>query len=190
MNLLLDVSFDLVVALLIFVGVIIISIVISISLKKKFGDDRAMVTKNEPKSVNVELKKPYLENEEMVFLKNLYKILPAEFIAFPRVGVDNLVKPKNDKILYNTILSQYIDVAVFFKSTMEPVLVIDLYSPSPVKQSLKQLSPNVKKALQAVKIPIIEYELNDDCDLLKLKTKVIDALPQKMIAMLTEKIKN
>lgn len=190
MSLLLNATTDAIIALVVLTIVIALAFVITFVLKKKFGADRGMITKDEPKTVSVELKKPYMEADEVAFLKNLYKVLPAEFVAFPHVGVDNLVKPKNDKILYNTILSQYIDVAVFLRTTMEPVLAIDLYSPSPVAQALKQMHPNVKKALQTVGIAMLEYQIAEEYDLMELKTKVIDALPAKMLALLKDKVKN
>lgn len=184
-----NVFLDVILPLLILLIAIAIAVVIVVVLKKQFGKDRGMVTKDEPKSISVEIKKPFLTFDELNFLKNLYKVLPAEFVAFPLVGVDNLVKPKNDKILYNTILSQYIDVCIFYKATMEPVLAIDLFSPSPVAQQQKQMHPNVKKALQTVNIPILEYQLQEQYDLMDLKTKIIDKMPGKMIAMLKDKVK-
>ncbi len=190
MSLLLNATTDAIIALIVLAVVLTIAFVIVFVLKRKFGKDRGMITKDEPKIVNVEVKKPFMVNEEVVFLKNLYNVLPAEFVAFPHVGVDNLVKPKGDKVLYNTILSQYIDIAIFLKATMEPVLAIDLYSPSPVAQALKQTHPNVKKALQTVGIPLMEYQLSEEYDLMELKAKVFDALPVKMLALLKDKVKN
>lgn len=190
MSLLLNKTTDIVVPLIIIFFIFAIAALIIVVLKKQYGKDRGMITKSEPKSVSVEIQKRYLKPNEVIFLKNLDRVLPAEFVAYPKVGVDNLVKPKSDKILYNTILSQYIDVCVFLKSTMEPVLAIDLYENSPVEQQMKQLHPNVIKAMQAVKIPIIKYLLAEEYNLIDLRTKVIDAMPAKMIAMLKDKVRN
>lgn len=181
---------DIIIPLLIMLLIFGSAGVIVYVLKRKFGNDKGMVTKDEPKVVHVELKKRYMKENEVSFLKNLYKILPSDFIAFPRVGVDNLVQPKNDKVLYNSILSQYVDVCVFLKSTMEPILAIDLYEASPVEQQMKQLHPNVIKALKTVNIPILSYQLSEEYNLIELRARVIDAMPSKMVAMLKEKIKN
>ena len=159
-------------------------------LKRKFGKERKMITKHQPKSVNVEIRKPYMKPNEIVFLKNLDKVLPAEFVAYPKVGVDNIISPKNDKILYNTILRQYVDVCVFLRTTMEPILAIDLYENSPVEQQLKQFHPNVVTALKTVKLPIVQFLLAEEYNLIELRTKIIDAMPSKMIAMLKDKVKN
>ena len=190
MSLLLDGAVDIVLPLVIIVLIIAVAAVIVYFLKRKFGEDRGMVTKDIPKQVYVEIKKCYLKSEEVSFLKSLSKVLPAEFVAYPKVGVDNLVQPKNDKVLYNTILSQYIDVCVFLRTTMEPVLAIDLFSPSPVEQQMKKLHPNVIKAMQAVKIPLIQFQIAEEYNLIELRTRVIDAMPSKIVAMLKDKVKN
>ena len=190
MSLLLDSTVDIVLPLVIIVLIIAVAAVIVYFLKRKFGEDRGMVTKDIPKQVYVELKKRYLKPEEVSFLKSLSKVLPAEFVAYPKVGVDNLVQPKNDKVLYNTILSQYIDVCVFLRTTMEPVLAIDLFSPSPVEQQMKKLYPNVIKAMQTVKIPLIQFQIAEEYNLIELRTRVIDAMPSKIVAMLKYKVKN
>ena len=190
MSLLLDSTVDIVLPLVIICLIIAVAAVIIYFLKRKFGEDRGMVTKDIPKQVYVELKKRYLKPEEVSFLKSLSKVLPAEFVAYPKVGVDNLVQPKNDKVLYNTILSQYIDVCVFLRTTMEPVLAIDLFSPSPVEQQMKKLHPNVIKAMQTVKIPLIQFQVAEEYNLIELRTKVIDAMPSKIVAMLKDKVKN
>ena len=190
MSLLLDSTIDIVLPLVIIVLIIAVAAVIVYFLKRKFGEDRGMVTKDIPKQVYVEIKKCYLKSEEVSFLKSLSKVLPAEFVAYPKVGVDNLVQPKNDKVLYNTILSQYIDVCVFLRTTMEPVLAIDLFSPSPVEQQMKKLHPNVIKAMQTVKIPLIQFQVAEEYNLIELRTKVIDAMPSKIVAMLKDKVKN
>lgn len=191
MSLLLDTQVkDILIPLIIVATILVVAVLIVFGLKKVYGKDRGMVTKSEPKIVNVELKKPYMGKPEYQFLKDVYKILPPEFIAFPLVGVDNLVTPKGDKVLYNTILSQYVDVAIFLKADMSPVLAIDLFEPSPVAQQLKQLHPNVKKALATVGIPLMTYQLSEGYSVVELRAKIIDAMPSKVVAMLKEKVKN
>ena len=132
----------------------------------------------------------FIGKAETQFLKNIYKILPAEFVAFPMVGVDCLVSPKGDKVLYNTILSQYVDVCIFLKDSMQPVLAIDLFEPSPIEQQMKQLHPNVKKALSTVGIPLMTYQLSEGYSIVELRSKIIDAMPPKIVAMLKDKVKN
>lgn len=191
MSLLLDTAAkDIIIPLIIVATILVISGLIIFGLKRIYGKDRGMITKSEPKIVNVELKKHFIGKPETQFLKNIYKILPAEFVAFPMVGVDCLVSPKGDKVLYNTILSQYVDVCIFLKDSMQPVLAIDLFEPSPVEQQMKQLHPNVKKALSTVGIPLMTYQLSEGYSIVELRSKIIDAMPPKIVAMLKDKVKN
>ena len=71
MSLLLNATTDAIIALIVLAVVLTIAFVIVFVLKRKFGKDRGMITKDEPKIVNVEVKKPFMVNEEVVFLKNL-----------------------------------------------------------------------------------------------------------------------
>lgn len=181
---------EVIIPLVIIALIIVVAGLIVWGLKRVYGKDKGMVTKTEPKVVAVQLKKSFMKPNEMLFLKDLYKILPSEFVAFPHIGVDNVVEPKDNKVLYNTILTQYLDVCVFLKKTMEPVLAIDLYEASPIEQQMKQLHPNVIKVLNTVKIPLLSYQLSEEYDIQDLRTRVIDAMPSKMVAMLKEKVKN
>ena len=71
MSLLLDGAVDIVLPLVIIVLIIAVAVVIVYFLKRKFGEDRGMVTKDIPKQVYVEIKKCYLKSEEVSFLKSL-----------------------------------------------------------------------------------------------------------------------
>ena len=98
--------------------------------------------------------------------------------------------PKSTIIVLTVFLPSFIDVCVFLRTTMEPVLAIDLFSPSPVEQQMKKLHPNVIKAMQAVKIPLIQFQIAEEYNLIELRTRVIDAMPSKIVAMLKDKVKN
>ena len=90
--------------------------------------------------------------------------------------------------LFKVVL--FLDVCVFLKSNMEPILAVDLFSSNPATQAARELHPNVAKALKTVKIPMIKYQLAEQYDLVELRVKVFDAMPSKMIAMLKDKVKN
>ena len=109
---------------LIILGVgIVIAIVAYILLKKhNFGGSKS----GAPGKLEVELKKEYVSGEEMKLVEYIHKALPKEFIAFPRVGVDQIVNPTKNRVAYNSIMSKYLDICVFYRKTMEPVLVIDI----------------------------------------------------------------
>ena len=125
----------------------------------------------------------------MKFLESLHKALPREFIAFPYVGVDNIVIPKNGKNMYNKILTKYIDVCVFLRRNMQPVLAIDLFNSNPITQALKKMDTDVYDALKCVGIPVIEIKLVENYDLNILRKNIIDSLPDKVFALIKDKIK-
>lgn len=189
MRSLLLVSIDVWLPLLIFFIIILFAIGILITLKTKFGKDKGMVTKNEPKVMNLIKTDEYISKNEVLFLKNLSKVLPDDFIAYPRVGVDNIVQPKGDKLAYNTILSQYVDVCIFLKNCMEPVLVVDIYEANTTDVHLKHLSPNVYKAMSTVNIPIVKIMIQEEYDLEKLRCSIIEAMPAKVVALIKENMK-
>lgn len=173
----------------ILVGALAIGIVIYIYLRKKFGMVKNLnenITK-----VDVKLNKDYCTEAEMKFLENLHRAMPKDFIAFPRVGVDQLVSPNKDKNAYNAIMSKYLDVVVFTRKDMTPVLVIDLVQKSSVQSmQLDELDSNVLKVLKAVKINVVKIFIEPTYDLDKLKEQVLNNLPDKVITNLKTDILN
>lgn len=173
----------------ILVGALAIGIVIYIYLRKKFGMVKNLnenITK-----VDVKLNKDYCTEAEMKFLENLHRAMPKDFIAFPRVGVDQLVLPNKDKNAYNAIMSKYLDVVVFTRKDMTPVLVIDLVQKSSVQSmQLDELDSNVLKVLKAVKINVVKIFIEPTYDLDKLKEQVLNNLPDKVITNLKTDILN
>lgn len=179
---------EIIIAVSIVLVALIIGIVIIVSLRKKYDISKDYLNKQEPKEFNLEIKKPYLKFEELKFLETLNKVLPAECVAFPKVGVDAILNPKGDKIGYNTIVGKYVDVCIFLIKTMEPVLVIDLVEENTLKQGLKLIDANVIKALNSVKIPIIKYAMSDKIDKDDLKTRVLKSLKNDaLVSIITKK---
>ena len=167
---------------------LIIGLIITVSLRKKYSISNEILNKQQPKEYNLEIKKPYLRFEELKFLETLNKVLPAECVAFPKVGVDAMVNPKGDKVGYNTIVGKYVDVCVFLIKTMEPLLVIDLVEDNTLKQGLKIMDNNVIKALNSVKIPIIKYAMSEKIDKEDLKTRVLKSLKNDaLVSIITKK---
>ena len=171
------------------VGIILVAVIIGIAiiviLKRKYST--ANVQSNTPKDFNLEIKKPYLSMAELKFLETLNKILPFECVAFPKVGVDTLVAPKGDKLGFNAITGNYVDICVFLIQTMEPLLVIELVEENTLKQGLKVMNTNTIKALNAVKIPIIKYAMSDKIDKDDLKTKVLKSMKNDVLVSLITK---
>ena len=172
------------VPIIILIAGILIAVIIYINLKNKFNTPKNL-NENIAK-VDVSLNSNFCSNQEMKFLEYLHRAMPKDFIAFPRVGVDQLVSPKKDRNAYNAIMSKYVDVVVFSRKDMTPVLVIDLVQKGSAQQQYEELDANVIKVLKAVKLNILKVELEDAYDIDVLKTSVLKALPDKVVSALKE----
>lgn len=128
----------------------------------------------------------YMDVREVIFYEYLQRALPHNCVAFPKVGVDSILKPKGSKNSYNSILSKYVDYIVFNKQTMKPVLYVDLYDDSLNEQILKEEDKNVENALKAVKLPKISVKVTEDnkYDIESLKYEIANALDPVNLALL------
>lgn len=166
---------------------IICAIILSKYLRKKYNKGDVTIKTNDS-NPQVKLRNSYCTEEEMVFLEAVHKALPREFIAFPNVGVSKLVEPKNNLIDYKSVLAKYVDVCIFLRKDMKPILVIDLYQPSPIAQQLKQFDDNVNNVLKAVKIPVLHKQIKQHYDLDDLRIELLSNIDSKTVASLKDKI--
>ncbi len=137
-------------------------------------------------TMEVEVKQPYTTERTMKFLEYLHRAMPKELIAFPVVGVDRIVKPKKDKIAYNSILNKYVDVCIFTRRKMEPVMVVDLVAGNTSVEQYNEMDPDVVAVLKAVKIPVMRTKLDDAYDLESLRENILKTLPSKVVSWLKE----
>ena len=172
------------VPIVILIGGVLIAGVIYFYLRQKLSMPKKL-NENIAK-VDVGLNSHFCSEKEMKFLEYLHRAMPKEFIAFPRVGVDQLVSPKKDRNAYNAIMSKYVDVVVFTRKDMTPVLVIDLIQKGSAQQQYEELDANVIKVLKAVKLNLLKVEMEDAYDIEALKTNVLKALPDKVVSALKE----
>lgn len=188
-NLLLESEANPIVVVAILLGGLAIGICVYVYMRKKLG---AVKNLNENiTKVDVKLNKDYCTESEMKFLEALHRAMPKDFIAFPRVGVDQLVSPNKDKTAYNAIMSKYLDVVVFNRKDMTPVLIIDLIKNNNVQSmQMDELDSNVLKVLKAVKLNVVKINVEPAYDLDKLKETILNALPDKVIANLKTNIIN
>ena len=175
---------NVVVPIIILLAGILIAVIIFFHLRKKFGAPKNL-NQNISK-IDVGLNSNFCSNQEMKFLEYLHRAMPKDFIAFPRVGVDQLVSPKKDRNAYNAIMSKYVDVVVFTRKNMTPVLVIDLIQKGSAQQQYEELDPNVIKVLKAVKLNLLKVEMEEAYDIEALKISVLNALPDKVVSALKE----
>lgn len=173
---------------LILFGALIVSVAIVAGLKQSEKRNRGMATKREPKTLKLKLNKEYISKKEMVFLNAVHKALPAEFIAFPKIALENLFSPSGDKVSYNLISGKLADVCIFAKETMEPILVVDLVESEASVADLHQMNAVARKALQIAKINILELEAEDSYDLVKLRKQLLSAMPDKIITILKDNL--
>ena len=176
-------SNDLFVALIIVVVGLIIGLVLYLYLKKKTFGEKSKSKKGKGK-LEVEIKKEYASAEEMKLLEYIHKALPKEFIAFPRVGVDQIVSPTKNLVAYNSIMSKYVDICVFLRKTMQPVLVVDVVWDNPAKQQFSQMDMAVVDVLKTVKLNIVKVKIEPAYDIQTLKKCLLTAVPDTVVAML------
>lgn len=185
-NLLSNIFVDTILPITILILAIIIAILIYRRLQKKFNKpfDSTPKGSDNPK---VKVKNSYCTEDEMKFLQALHKSLPRDCISFPHVGVSKLVEPNGDLVDYKMIQDKFVDICVFLRKDMSPILVIDLYSPVPTQQQLKKLDKNITNVLKVAKIPIISQEIKNKYDSDEILTKVLNNVDSKIVAYLKNK---
>lgn len=189
MKFLLNTQTDLMPLIILAIGVVVsLCIIIGIkSTEKKYTKKGS--TKREPKNYNIKLNKEYITKKELAFLNAVHKSLPAEFIAFPKVPLSNLLVPTADKVTYNMVADKIADICVFTKDTMEPILAIDLIENEVSDLIFYKMDELAKKALKHVKVPVLEVKVQENYDLFELRKQLITAMPDKIVTMLKNNIK-
>ena len=183
----LSVFTEIVLPILILAVGIALSIILYKHLQKKFSHP---VTPSYQKNSTpqVKLKENYCTEQEMVFLNALHKALPRDCISFPNVGVSKLIEPKGNLVDYKSVIDKYVDVCVFLRKGMKPILVIDLFEPSPVAQQLKKFDDNVLAVLNEVKIPVMHKQIQNEYNIEELKIEVLQKMNNSTVASLKDKI--
>lgn len=115
------------------------------------------------------------------FINALYDTFPNDFVIIPNVKVGKLVaafdKPENfDK----SILNKTIDVGMFYKETMEPLVMIDLVCPSSNDKCMDRANESVLSSISKLNIPVAEVVANDFYDGVKLKQELLKLMPAKI----------
>lgn len=187
MSRMLSVFTEIVLPILILAVGIALSIILYKHLQKKFSHP---VTPSYQKNSTpqVKLKESYCTEQEMVFLNALHKALPRDCISFPNVGVSKLIEPKGNLVDYKSVMDKYVDVCVFLRKGMKPILVIDLFEPSPVAQQLKKFDDNVLAVLNEVKIPVMHKQIQNEYNIEELKIEVLQKMNNSTVAYLKDKI--
>ena len=171
--------------------ILLISIIVAIFLykflKKKFNKPLDTSIKQNDTPL-VKLRQNYCSEEEMKFLEALHKALPRECICFPQVGVSKLIEPKGNLNDYKSIESKFVDICVFLRKDMKPILVIDLYSPSPTAQQLKKFDDKITNVLKVAKIPVMHKQIQKSYNLDDLLVEVLQHFDNTTTSYLKNKM--
>lgn len=186
MNLLLGAFVDIVLPILVVIVAIIIAVYLNKYLRKRYSGSSASSAKvgNKPQ---VKIKSHYVTEPEMRFLDALHQALPRDCISFPNVGVAKIIEPKGQLVDYNIVMNKFVDICVFLRKDMTPILVIDLFDPSPAAQQLKKFDDSVTAVLKEVKIPVLHKQIQPKYDIEALKIEVLSAMSGTTVAYLKDK---
>jgi len=188
MNKLLGVFIDTILPLIILVIGLVFAFVLYHKLKKKYNKQTPTPQKSSGKP-QVKLKGRYATEQEMIFLDALHKALPRDCISFPHVGVANLIEPKGNLTDYKIITSKFVDICIFLRKDMTPILVIDLFEPSPAAQQLKKFDTDVSNVLKEVKIPVLHKQIEKNYNIENLRMEILNTLDNKTLLYLKDKFK-
>jgi hypothetical protein len=165
--------------------------IVSTSLKKKidYTQSKSKGSKLEGQ-VKVTINKPYMPAERFRFYNALQRALPLEYIAFPNVGVDNIIKPAGNLIAYNAIAGKYLDYVIFKKEDMSPVATVDLMDQTLSITSTMKQDPVITKTLKAVNIPVLEFLVEDKYNEKEILARFLDSQDPYTLAMLKKGIES
>jgi hypothetical protein len=162
MNLLLDIDVASIVGLVILAIAIVGGVFLAIKLNKKVDKNIENVNWDKLNTKGMHKKHtPVLWPKELEFYEMFKSILPKQYMIIPKMGVDEIVKPNGNLLLFNAIKTEHVDFCIVKVSNMEPVVVLDTYYPSISDSTIQELPVAVKKALESVNIPVIKYEILD-----------------------------
>ena len=186
-NLLLNTFTEIILPIIIVAVIIGLAILLFKLLQKKFN--KPIKTALQRNTIpEVTLRKKYCSEKEMKFLEALHKALPRDCISFPNVGITKLIEPKGNLNDYHLVQDKYVDVCVFLRKGMTPILAIDLFEPSPAAQQLKQFDNNIKDILKAVKIPILHKQIQENYSIEDLRIELLEAMNGTTVAYLKGKV--
>lgn len=135
-------------------------------------------------SKSMALKIPFLNGMENNFLYNFQKVLPDEYVVYPKINMKSLINPYNNINFYNAVSNRVLDFVVFLRKNMQPVVVIDIHDRTGVQKSIEEDDKNLFMALKNVNLPIVEFEVRQDYVPAELLSRFLDALDPLAIANL------
>ena len=146
--------------------------------KQPEEDDKNYKVKDSDKDT-LQITEKYMFQIELKILSVLNQSLSAEYIALPKVCLGSLLAPKGSKVVYNILADKVVDFVIFEKSTMKPVLVVDIYDNTFNDEALSEQDPNLTKILTDLKLPIVAFLVKGNVNMEEFKNLINSKLPQK-----------
>lgn len=165
--------------ILIFILIAVATYIVIKHFEKKRLNNKKVI-KNDQKP-RLKLKIPFLNKEEVRFLSAFQNALPSDYVAFPKVLLSDIVKPDGSMVIFNEIKNSQVDLCVFMKKNMQPVMVVDLISGD---SFLAGLSEYIQKSLKSVNIPILSIHTANEYDKVDLLNQFLDKLDPIYMAQL------
>ena len=155
--------------------------------RKKRGDSKKnikiKINKKEKKKSFDEVKGSYCDvvekfmfNKEVKIMNLINKILPSDYVLFPKIGADKILEPVGNPNLYNSIKGKYLDFVIFDAKNMKPKVVIDTYDGSLDNEQLDLQAPEVFQAISSAELPIVEIKVKFEYLEEEIKNPIFEAL--------------
>ncbi|MBE5745933.1 MAG: DUF2726 domain-containing protein [Clostridiales bacterium] len=168
--------------LFIFIAIaVVVFIFIKKAEKKRANNNKKAKFDGKPR---LKLNLPFLTNNEVKFLAVFQNSLPSEYVAFPKVVMHSLVKPDGGLVVYNEIKDDVLDVVVFLKNKMQPVLVVDLIDPARGDNAATKYNEYTQKSIKSLSLPVLNVTLDHDFDKIELLNAFLDKMDPISIAQL------
>ena len=175
---------------LIIIGVfLVVSIVMILIIKRPRKNKKGKKPSTQPGmeidySKSMALKIPFLNSMENNFMYNFQKVLPDEYVVYPKINMKSLINPYNNINFYNAVSNRVLDFVVFLRKNMQPVVVIDIHDRTGVQKSIEEDDKMLFMALKNVNLPVVEFEVRQDYVPAELLSRFLDALDPLAIANL------
>lgn len=144
-----------------------------IKKEKKTKENKELI---DFKGSYVDLSKKFLFRKELKFLAFVNRILPPQYIIFPKIGLDLILEPVGNRDLYNSVANKYIDMVIFEEATMKPVVAVDLYDGTIGNEQLDVEGTDIIKAFEIAGLPLLTFKIKTDYTEAEIKTPIFKAL--------------
>lgn len=174
---------DTLLAFIIILAFIVVAIICYFVIKnaenKRLSKNKKAKFDDKPR---LKLNLPFLSNNEVKFLAVFQNSLPSEYVAFPKIPMKSIVKPDGSLVVFNEVENDLLDVVVFLKTKMQPVLVVDLLDPSKGDKTITKFSDYVYKSLKSVNLPVLTLSLDHDYEKIELLNLFLDKMDPLALA--------